>query len=207
MVILDFNLLFYLIVFVFILSVTMVILRFKKSSYTIKFYALLEIYCLVLSKVVVLPIFILNSHAKKDMLEHVNEKYLYRIQIMPFRTLIDSITDFSLYGLIQIVGNILLLMPLAFTIAWLMNKTNKVFIALCGLVVTCLIELIQLIINVITSYPCHAVDIDDVILNYTGYLIAVLIIWLVKKYNRKSYDKVRRVFLTKLSPSGKLKNK
>lgn len=90
MVILDFNLLFYLTVFAFIFSLTMVTLRFKKSSYTIKFYALLEIYCLVLSKVVVLPIFILNSHAKKDMLEHVNEKYLYRIQIMPFRTIFDN---------------------------------------------------------------------------------------------------------------------
>lgn len=60
-----------------------------------------------------------------------------------------------------------------------------------------LIECIQLAINIITKYPGHAVDIDDVIFNYVGYIIAVFVILLVKKKCNKTYQNVRKVFIAK----------
>ena len=142
-----------------------------------------------------MPIFLLDKATHNDFFKHVDSKIIYSVQTTPFNSIHNIMMVKSFSSFVQIIGNLSLLIPIAFIVVWIMNKTNKVVISLCGLIITCLIELIQFFINCITAYPCHAVDIDDIILNYIGYLLAVLIIYLIKKYNNSSFYKVRALFL------------
>lgn len=201
MFILDFNLILLLIIYIPLVLVTLLICR-KTKTYKSLFYMLVELYLIIMTKVVIMPIYILDKKVYKDLIAGIKDFNEYGIQFIPLKGIHDIMEIVCFATIIQLVGNVLLLMPLAFIIVWLMNKTNKAFIALCGLVVSCLIELIQLVINVITAYPCHAVDIDDVILNYFGYLLAVLIIWLIKKYFRSFFDKVRSIFVKEENKNG-----
>ena len=148
-------------------------------------------------KVVVMPIFLLNATARRESLQGVKGLTLYGIQLMPFEAIRNIIEIQSFAGIIQIVGNLLLLVPLAFLITWVFSKDNILVLIITGLLMTELIECIQLAINIITKYPGHAVDIDDVIFNYVGYIIAVFVILLVKKKCNKTYQNVRKVFIAK----------
>ncbi len=93
-----------------------------------------------------------------------------RINLIPFRTIVS----FLLYGgyddtMVNILGNILIFIPFGIGVVYLSNrgvsvKKNLIFCLLFPL----FIETVQLFIG-------RNVDIDDVILNFTGGFIGVLI--------------------------------
>jgi glycopeptide antibiotics resistance protein len=87
----------------------------------------------------------------------------------------------------QTLGNLLLLMPLAFAMLSLGILGNKYKVVLATSLTTLFIETTQLFINYsVSGYEYgyegqRAVDIDDLILNTTGGVIGVLFFMFYKK--------------------------
>ncbi len=120
------------------------------------------LYFLSLVKVVFFPI---TYFYKKN--PEITSKLYY--QFSPFNTILKSI-EHDLW--IQVIGNILLLLPIPVLYVVLKRKIqrfHKNF--LLGLLISLLIEIIQLGINYVTGYPNKVMDIDDVILNVSGILV------------------------------------
>lgn len=104
--------------------------------------------------------------------------------IIPFHT-IKHILKYSLslhVKLVQIGGNILLLMPMAFYMLLVKEELRK-FVKIFGFVIltSVSIELIQFIIGLITRYNYRNIDIDDVILNTIGGIIGYIIFYIINK--------------------------
>ena len=58
-----------------------------------------------------------------------------------------------------------------------------------------LLVIVSSCINAFTLYPSHEVDIDDLILNYLGYILMIGIIFTIKKRNVDVYNRVRKIFV------------
>ncbi|WP_336864792.1 VanZ family protein [Peribacillus frigoritolerans] len=83
---------------------------------------------------------------------------------IPFVVIRDLLTSYSfLSSMYNIIGNIILFMPLGFLLPFKYKRINKyVKSALVGFIVSVFIELTQLLL------PYRQTDIDDVILNTLG---------------------------------------
>ncbi|WP_413623371.1 VanZ family protein, partial [Kandleria vitulina] len=81
----------------------------------------------------------------------------------------------------QNVGNILFLFPLAYSMRILKDMSAKKVFITC-LIVDIGIEFIQMMTNIITRIPSHMVDIDDIILNMTGVVLALLVAKVTHKF-------------------------
>ncbi|MFF2878503.1 VanZ family protein [Gottfriedia sp. NPDC057991] len=157
--------------FVFLLGLIAYFIKIKWISKSItkqKFvhFTLWFFYYLSLVKVVFFPI---TYFYKKN--PEITSKLYY--QFSPFNTILKSI-EHDLW--IQVIGNILLLLPIPVLYVVLKRKIlrfHKFF--LFGLFLSLSIEIIQLGINFITGYPNKVMDIDDVILNVSGILLGWII--------------------------------
>lgn len=90
----------------------------------------------------------------------------------------DSLHDF----LRQIGGNIVMFFPFGFLLPIAFKTTLKFKKAiLIGIVSSVIIELGQLLIDVIIQYNYRTCDIDDVILNTTGFIIGFVIFKLLQR--------------------------
>lgn len=192
MLVVDFSLILLLLIFLICAIITFIICKKTQRKYSLITYLFVEAYILLMIKVVIMPIYLLSTNVRKEWMQGMKGLASYGIQLVPFRAIYNVIEIPSIASVIQIVGNLLLLMPLAFLMSWVFAEKSKFMLEITGLLATELIECIQLIINVITRYPGHAVDIDDVIFNYIGYIAAVGILSLIKKNHNKIYQKMRR---------------
>ncbi len=175
--------------------ITFFVCKLKECKYRVGFYLLLECYILVMIKVVIMPIFIMNSSTCAEFFEHMEKSIVYNVQIIPLRSILNILSVGSFSSMIQIVGNIILLMPIAFIVVWLTESSRKWFVVGFGLLITILIEAVQYVISITTMYPCHAVDIDDIILNYCGYLLAVMLIYQIKRNTPDIFFRVKKCFV------------
>lgn len=100
------------------------------------------------------------------------------MNLTPFTTIYSSLTHFNyMVPLRNIVGNILLFMPLGFSIP-LRFKVNKFWkVILLGFFISFLVEVIQLFTSI------RSFDVDDLILNTLGAVIGFVLYRL--------FDKVR----------------
>ncbi|WP_159444318.1 VanZ family protein [Eubacterium uniforme] len=146
-------------------------------------------------KVVVMPIVLLNAVSRHDFIKHLGRKVIYGIQTIPFQTIKSNLTPITFAGIIQIFGNIILLMPVAIIIVWIIEEKNIIFVLSLGLFVSIIVEGMQYIINALTLYPSHEVDVDDLILNYLGYILMIGVIYIIKRKNINVYNKVRKMFV------------
>ena len=146
-----------------------------------------------------------RSFSIVDWSKELFNKYINNsFNIIPFHTIIDYISKFnSLYDtktiMINLLGNLIALMPMAIFLPLLFKKTRKLknFILTVVIIVFC-IEIVQFLT---LTGSC---DIDDIILNVTGAIIAYIIfkvnsinnlirnIFLLEdnKISRKSYFKI-----------------
>ena len=89
----------------------------------------------------------------------------------------DTISTYSAdKNYIPILGSIFITMPLFPLAYWNLRRhvsNKKCFFIF--LIFVCMIEPIQLVVNIITSYPNKVIDIDDFILNLIGYLIGYVL--------------------------------
>lgn len=108
----------------------------------------------------------------------VNIKYNLGLKnnYVPFiNTYKNLILDYN-HGLIfaslkQIVGNILIFIPIGIYMPYFIKKINLKKIIIIGLSSSLIIELTQLFINTILTYNYRSVDVDDLILNTIGTII------------------------------------
>ena len=82
-------------------------------------------------------------------------------------------TDFEYYMIF--FGNIVIFFPLAFIVYAIFNNIKSYQLMLIGLAAPFLVEGYQYI------FKCGNVDIDDVILNWTGFFIGFIILQIIKK--------------------------
>lgn len=109
---------------------------------------------------------------------------------IPFKSIIDSLKDtFSgggIYGLRSVAGNFIMLMPLGLFFHFYIKEQKRrllgVFLISVG------IETVQFIIGMLSGYNYRSIDIDDVILNTVGGVLAVLIFDLIMKKRKSKSD-------------------
>lgn len=109
---------------------------------------------------------------------------------IPFKSIFDSVKDVftgSTYGLFSVLGNFVMLMPLGVFFHFYIKDKKMRLLGVFLFSVS--IETIQFIIGMLIGYNYRSIDIDDVILNTAGGIIAVVLFDLIigkLKKNRKS---------------------
>lgn len=99
---------------------------------------------------------------------------------IPFHAFLDAMNYGSLtIAIKQIGGNILLFMPLGFSLPILLPKINKRKVIVIGLMVSLSIELIQAVASYFLGYVYRIFDVDDLILNTVGTAIGLLLFYLL----------------------------
>ena len=100
------------------------------------------------------------------------------INLIPFRTIGRFCTSIELDAfLVNIVGNIVMFMPWGFGIVLLWKKNRHVGkVLFYSFLLPLFIETMQLFIG-------RSVDIDDLILNFTGSCLGAIIFFLIKCHN------------------------
>ncbi|PGL66761.1 VanZ family protein [Bacillus sp. AFS055030] len=157
--------------FVFLIGIIAYFIKIKWITKTFtkqRFYhfTIWFFYYLSLVKVVFFPI---TYFYKKN--PEITSKLYY--QLSPFQTILKSI-EYDLW--IQVIGNILLLLPIPVLYVVLKRKILRFYkIFSFGILLSLSIEIIQLCINYVTGYPNKVMDIDDVILNVSGILFGWII--------------------------------
>ncbi|WP_397376180.1 VanZ family protein [Paenibacillus sp. sptzw28] len=92
--------------------------------------------------------------------------------LIPFKTIIEYVQEFpSSTAIKNIVGNLAICMPFGFYYYFNLRIIPKINIAVYAVIIPVIIESIQLLMYFI-NLGMRAVDIDDVILNCSGIIIA-----------------------------------
>lgn len=112
------------------------------------------------------------------------------INLIPFKSIIGSYTHFYyVIGLRNILGNILLLLPLGFLLG-IYRVKRIITVIIFGFAASLIIELMQIVLTFFNfSAIPRTFDVDDLILNTFGCLIGFTI------YH--GFDKLRRLIINK----------
>ena len=147
-------------------------------------------YTLLLLQLTVFPIHILDKE-NLDKIWKGAGKYFVFYQLIPFA----SIKNYFLgSAVVQLVGNIVLLSPLAIFSEIFLRQRLKAWIVVLGVsAVSLLIEITQLVISLTTQYPNRVADVDDLFLNILGIVISVLITRRISK-SKKIRKALNRIF-------------
>lgn len=102
------------------------------------------------------------------------------INLVPFRSIRSYFVHYGLDGfLVNFVGNIVMFMPWGLGLTLLWKKNQKLWaVVLYSLGLTVLIESVQLFIG-------RSVDVDDLILNFSGSLLGAGVSSVLRKKYRK----------------------
>lgn len=182
----DFTFFTFLILYgIMALIVGMIMLRKRKGLKKILLNYLVVFYALLLIKITLFPLEI----DKFGDFETFNIRNFF--QIIPFSTIKEMLN--SPVGLIQIIGNILLLFPVPFIGRFIygeerINVRRTVF---AGIIISVAIETLQMIEDVVTQCINRVFDVDDIILNITGVIIGIVSVVLVDTIRKKIADSQR----------------
>lgn len=113
------------------------------------------------------------------------------INIIPFKSFIDLIFNISIFeSFKQILGNILLFIPLGFFLPLVFNKLNNLKqISIVIILSSLSIEVIQLLMSIYLQFPYRYCDIDDLILNSIGGILGFFILY----YTRSTLNTVLKI--------------
>ncbi|WP_430534831.1 VanZ family protein [Listeria rocourtiae] len=153
-----------------ILVVMAITLRFLLQGKKLDSYyfatALLGVYLVFLIKFVIFPFTIFEN-----LLDAGSYAVTDYINVVPFKQLIDgSMADWH-----QAVGNVLLLFPLGIYIGVLKGNLYFGKFICIGLLISLMIESVQLFLDIVFIYPNHFMDVTDVILNVSGFTLAYFV--------------------------------
>lgn len=153
----------------------------KKQKRKYWIYPVFVFYLLALVDYAMLPIFI---YGKKELVEiygsSSGQSVSVYLQLIPFKTLFGYLGEWNFY---QIIGNIIMLMPVPFFIYLFRENSSMKKMAFCSIMAAFGIEFIQLCIDLFTGYANRICDIDDFILNSVGAVLAAGIICILRKKN------------------------
>lgn len=161
----------------------------KKWTFRYWIIPVFVFYLLYLIKITIFPIFIFDADTLNRIREDVGEYFIF-YQLKPLASIKNY---FNEGAIIQLLGNIMLLMPLTCFVEIVTKgkiniKKEILFVSLTSV----MIELIQLAINYSTGHPSRVADIDDIFLNIIGVIITVCLLRLIKrnKHICKVFEKV-----------------
>lgn len=96
---------------------------------------------------------------------------------IPFHSIaesvVDSVKNNTPYGMVSVLGNFIMLMPLGIFFYYYIKDLKIRLVNI--LLVSISIETIQFIISLLIGYNYRCIDIDDVILNVLGGIIACIL--------------------------------
>ncbi len=167
-------------------------LLWKQHKWQIRYWLVPAFLCnaLLLIKLTVFPIYIFDKE-NLDIIMEGQGKYLVFYQLIPFTSIKNY---FHGSGIVQLVGNIVLLSPLAVFAEVFLQQRPKAWIVTLGVsAVSLLIEITQLVINLTTRYPRRVADVDDLILNIAGVVIAIILTRVIGK-NQKIQKVLQKIF-------------
>lgn len=105
----------------------------------------------------------------------------YSGNYVPFRTIMAYAKRGNILLFVtQIIGNILVILPLPLVVWFCSRKRNMKRVCLVSLIITAAIEPLQLLINIYLGGPTNIIDIDDLILNLVGCTLGLLLLRAVK---------------------------
>lgn len=107
---------------------------------------------------------------------------------IPFKSIADSIGDSiknnTPYGIASVLGNFVMMMPLGIFFQYYLKDNKSRFTAV--FLFSAAIETIQFIIGLLIGYNYRCIDIDDVILNTAGGIIACAVCsFVIRKYRNE----------------------
>lgn len=113
------------------------------------------------------------------------------VNLVPARTVVGIIRDFPRLVIWQLLGNVVLFVPLGFLLPLLSTRYRRfAMTAAAGLSVSVGIELVQFAL-LLTLISRRSVDVDDVILNVTGACLGYLA-WRAAQALARIFPRVRR---------------
>lgn len=131
--------------------------------------------------------------------ELINDRILNNLSLsnnyIPFHTIFIAIIDSIKYHVFteiiySIMGNIILFIPLGFSLFFFIEvKKKRLILFICLFFVSFTIESLQWIMNFFLEFNYRAVDIDDIILNMCGGIIGYAIAY----YLSKTYHKSKKI--------------
>ncbi|WP_282156325.1 VanZ family protein [Cytobacillus gottheilii] len=158
----DFDLLSYLIGFVILIGLMIVLKKkFKNTNMYILFFSIFYFYILNVLKYTIFPIAIGTPS----------------VEAMKATTTISSsinLIPFQYQQLQQTLLNILLFIPFGFGLPYI-KKVNLRSLIVFGLIFSLIIELIQLTISMVIGYAYRVIDINDILANTMGAVVGYLI--------------------------------
>ena len=167
-------------------------LLWKKRNWQFRYWLIPVFLCyaLMVLKLTAFPIHIYSQETLDRMKEGFGNYWSF-YQLIPFASIKNY---FSGSGPIQLVGNLVLLSPLAvFAEIFLRQRPKAWKVALGVSSVSLLIEIMQLAISLATQYPSRVADVDDLILNATGVVVAVIFTRAICK-NQKIHKALQKLF-------------
>ena len=170
----------------FILAFLCLLILKKQKPNTLKFWIHFTfiVYLICLIDVTQFPIRFYDSETLKELKAGIGD-YIVYYQLIPFH----SIKNYFVTGVgteLQIIGNVILLIPFVIYLD-LMFHDKLSPLKEIGITLICsfVIEMLQFLFNSITGFPSRVVDIDDIILNTFGGIIAVIVIIIIRKLFQK----------------------
>lgn len=192
---LDFHVETFLLVYIAAAAGILVFYKVRAHhKYRIWYPLLFALYILFLIKFVIFPLIIFFEGGEESMY-YLSNPYT---QLIPFHFLSEYRAGYL--GTKQIVGNIVLLVPLVFFIRFILESRTaaairrKTFFFCVG--ISAAIEGIQLILDLATHYSNRIMDVDDILLNALGVILGLIAFDLLKK-SGKFYQTVVRLFVFK----------
>ncbi|MBO3446045.1 VanZ family protein [Clostridium sp. CCUG 7971] len=162
----------------FLLIYTLLFFKFAKFDTNIKkilCYSFGIYICLVIG-ITIFPIPIQPEEIQLNITYNLGQLNNF----IPLKTtyenlIVDMKNNALMASLKQIIGNIIMFIPVGFYAPILKKHIKLKEITIAGLIFSICIELTQFIINTIIGYNYRSVDIDDIILNVLGAIIGYLI--------------------------------
>lgn len=153
----------------FIFFIPLIIKQFKSTKNIViaTFMAGFIIYAIELISVVFFPITFYPPMPN----------YAPNVNIVPMKDIIILMRSQLINIVIKnVVGNIILFIPLGFFVPIIYRNMNRFnYMLLLGLCFSIFIEITQFIIDYLTKYPNHTSDVNDVILNIIGLILGFII--------------------------------
>lgn len=166
-------------------------LLWKKRNFKTRYWVIAAFVCYVLMviELTLFPIHIYNAETL-EAIRKGSGKYFVFYQIVPFASIKNY---FQAATWIQLVGNMVLLAPLAvFLEVFLRQRVKAWKVVVMAASASFLIEILQLAENYITGYPERVADVDDLLLNIAGVALTILLTRFIgKKQNIR--QKLRKI--------------
>lgn len=121
-------------------------------------------------------------YQKKLINDVIRENYGETNNLIPFKTILYAFsTPINREGIIHLIGNIFLFIPLGFMLLIFFDKVKVGKVIFIGFLCSLTIETVQFLLGLYIGYNYRSSDIDDVILNTLGSIVGILVFKIFKK--------------------------